>query len=571
MYKKIFGLRDKPFLMTPDPAFLFLGKEHRQALDHLFYGIEYREGFILVTGDVGAGKTLLCRVLLKELNKRDTKTALILNPSLSEIELLKAIVEDLEIEGGKNSKKEIIDSLNRFLLKQHSHGKNVSVIIDEAQNLAPEVLEEIRLLSNLETEKTKLLQIILVGQPELGRLIDLPSLKQLKQRVAIRYHLGPLGRQETEKYIYHRLMVAGSNGQISFTPKALRLIYNYSGGIPRLINSISEKALLGGYVEQTLKIRAGLIKKAIESLQGKEKKEWFLPNIFSSAKIWVTVALISAFILGGILEGKITGSQGIRPLIPDALLFKENLSDEKKSSTRINISPPAAMSGQTGLIPGFSKWGIMRELYHGDCILESLTTLLMMWGYEEEELIEAVAAWKEEPLKDFSVWEKAKDYGLEATFFKTSLPQLKKMNYPGILKLKEKNDPDSFHWAVLIKVNEDRAIIASPRLGKIVCSLGDLGKMWQGAAIILWRDLDGITANLKRGARGKDVEMLQQRLKHIGYFRNTPVTGYYSGYTQRVIKDFQKKYKLTVDGMVGVKTRMALYRIFAGDSTPELL
>lgn len=269
MYTDFFELKEKPFKLTPDPKFLFLSETHLEALDHLMYGIQNREGFIQITGDVGSGKTMLCRVLLEKMGP-DTKTALIFNPMMSEEELLRAILQDYGVVHRGKTKKGLVDKLNAFLLKQLEEGKNVVLIIDEAQDLTISLLEQIRLLSNLETEKDKLLQIILSGQKELKDKLNLPVLRQLNQRIAVRYELTYLSRQETEKYIHHRLAVAGCAMRIVFANSALNRIFKYSKGIPRLINLVADRALLSAYMRLTNKITKDLVDAGIESLEAKE-------------------------------------------------------------------------------------------------------------------------------------------------------------------------------------------------------------------------------------------------------------------------------------------------------------
>lgn len=270
MYEEFYGLKEKPFNLTPDPRFFFLSENHRGAFEHLLYGIKEKEGFILITGEVGAGKTTLCRALLNKLESQGTDTALILNPMFSGQELLQCILGDFGIPGSGTAKKDLLDGLNRFLLNQQAAGRSSVLIIDEAQNLPLPVLEELRILSNLETEKEKLLQIILMGQIELKEKLSLPRLRQLNQRISVRYHLQPLVREEVPRYIQHRLTVAGSTGDLHFTPGALREIYRYSQGIPRLINLACDRALLAGYAEQAREIRRQVVSRGLKSLEGEE-------------------------------------------------------------------------------------------------------------------------------------------------------------------------------------------------------------------------------------------------------------------------------------------------------------
>jgi general secretion pathway protein A len=295
MYQEFHGLREKPFVLTPDPQFLFLSENHRTAIESLLYGIQQKEGFMVITGDIGTGKTTISRALLERLDK-NVKTAVIFNSFLTEEELLESILLDFGFPSKGRTKKERIDALNKLLIYLLSHGKKAVLIIDEAQNLSIPVLEQIRMLSNLETEKGKLLQIILLGQLELEQKLRSDELKQLNQRIAIRHHLLPLTRTEMESYIYQRLMVAGSQGSITFSRLALHEIYKFSKGTPRLINLLCDRALLGGFVEQTHHIEKEIIKKAKNSLLGEETPR---PSHFFSLSQRLTLlrfALLTTFI-----------------------------------------------------------------------------------------------------------------------------------------------------------------------------------------------------------------------------------------------------------------------------------
>ncbi|MBI4115858.1 MAG: AAA family ATPase [Candidatus Omnitrophica bacterium] len=266
MYESFFGLKESPFNITPDPRFIYLSRHHLEALSNLLYGIESRRGFIEITGEVGAGKTTLCRTLLQETQGR-VHSAFIFNPKLSEVELLQGIVEDFGITPKGKRRKDYFDALNRFLLQELEKGMNATLIIDEAQNLSPRALEQIRLLSNLETTREKLLQIVLVGQPELHDLLARPDLKQLRQRIVVRYHLRALDQEDTAKYIAHRLRVAGSEDQF-FTPEAIERIYALSEGVPRIINVLADRALLGAFIKEFRIVEAAQIEEAQSDLEG---------------------------------------------------------------------------------------------------------------------------------------------------------------------------------------------------------------------------------------------------------------------------------------------------------------
>lgn len=271
MYEQFYGLTDKPFSLTPNPRFVFYSQQYREAEGQLLYGINNREGFMLVTGQPGTGKTTLCRDLIEKLDREKSQSALIFNPFLNGVEMLAALLTEFGVSvppGG--TRKELLDRLNQFLLAQLALGKSCVAIFDEAQHLSAEFLEQIRVLSNLETDQEKLIQIVLVGQPELLDKIRTPQMAQLDQRVSIRCTLTDLDEQETDRYIHHRLNVAGARGQIRFTPKAVNEIYRASHGVPRLINLICDRALLAGYAAQTRDIQPEHVRKAVAALRGED-------------------------------------------------------------------------------------------------------------------------------------------------------------------------------------------------------------------------------------------------------------------------------------------------------------
>jgi general secretion pathway protein A len=267
MYADFYGFREPPFSLTPDPRFLFMSGRHREAYNHLLYGIRERKGFIQLTGEVGAGKTTLCRKLLADLGP-EVRTALILNPCLTAPQLLRAILTELGLPAPR-ARVECLEVLNRFLLDRLAAGEEVVLLIDEAQDLSRELLEQVRLLSNLETDQRKLLQIVLVGQPELRALLDTPGLRQLRQRITVRYHLAPLTPAETARYIHFRIQVAGGDSRPTFNRWALAGIFRYSRGVPRLINAVCDKALLCGYVLGTDRLLGRHVRRAVRELEGR--------------------------------------------------------------------------------------------------------------------------------------------------------------------------------------------------------------------------------------------------------------------------------------------------------------
>ena len=267
MYLEYYGLNEPPFTITPNPRFLFFSSKHREAFNHLLYGIRERKGFVQLTGEVGAGKTTLCRALLEQLGN-NFSTALILNPVLNTDELVKAVAMEFGLQVRGMDRLEMVQVINDFLLRQMAENRETVLIIDEAQDLTNELLEQVRLLSNLETDDRKLLQIVLMGQPELRDRLNAHSLRQLRQRITVRYHLNPLRRAEVAQYVQHRLQVSGARGAPYFTQPALWRIHRYSKGIPRLVNAVCDKALLAGFVEQRDRIDFRLVGRALRELEG---------------------------------------------------------------------------------------------------------------------------------------------------------------------------------------------------------------------------------------------------------------------------------------------------------------
>jgi len=296
MYKDYFGFKEDPFSIAPDPQFLYMSDRHREALAHLIYGMKADSGFVLLTGEVGTGKTTVCRCLLGQVPE-NAEIAFILNPKLSVIELLATICDELGIVYPKenSSVKIFIDLINRYLLKAHSQGKQIVLIIDEAQNLSVDVLEQIRLLTNLETDKRKLLQVIMLGQPELNSMLERQELRQLAQRVTARYHLEPLSKNEIGGYLNHRLAVAGVERQL-FPSVTIGKLYHLTGGVPRLINLLSDRALLGAYVKELNVVTPALLAEAANEVFGKNNRK---KSAESNIGQWLLVALLSLILVAG--------------------------------------------------------------------------------------------------------------------------------------------------------------------------------------------------------------------------------------------------------------------------------
>ena len=329
MYLDFFSFREKPFNLTPDPRFIFLSKNHKETFAHLLYGINNRVGFIALTGEVGSGKTTVLRALLSQLHTDHHRTALIFNPCLSPTELLQNINREFGILVETSNNSSLLETLNQYLLQQNAAGRTVVLVIDEAQNLEPQVLEQIRLISNLETDREKLIQIVLSGQPELGEILARDEMRQLSQRITVRYHLWPMDFQDTVRYIRHRLEVAGGRGEIISSRKALKRIYRYSRGLPRLINVASDRALLAGYTRDTKKITSRITAAGIKDMR---------KNAMFHNRKWPLILIPTAIVLAALIAG------GIYFKWPDLLDYYKTW--HPVTVTEVETTPPPVITGE---------------------------------------------------------------------------------------------------------------------------------------------------------------------------------------------------------------------------------
>jgi len=536
MYLAFYGLAEKPFSITPDPRYLYLSGHHAEALAHLVYGIDEAGGFIQLTGEVGTGKTTIIRSLLARSHK-SAEIALILNPRMNAPEFMLAICEELGIlvpDDAIGSVKELIDILNRHLLRVHADGRRVVLIVDEAQNLAPELLEQVRLLTNLETETQKLLQIILIGQPELRDLLARNDLRQLAQRITGRYHLDPLSRAETEGYVKHRLRIAGATSEL-FTGGALRELYRVSGGVPRLINIISDRALLGGYSEDRHRIPAGMVRRAAGEVFGRRLLPAWLP--------WCIGAASVAVIAGGLWL-----------TLP---LLRAPAPTATTAATAPVVATPAA--AQASAVPAPAP------------VPATLTDLLRA----EAANTGMDGAW----WRLFSQWKaryvagsedactQALRQGLECLTQHGTIAQLRGYNRPAILDLVESG---AAHHVVLAGLENDEArLLLGDQLRTL--PLGQLLALWKGDYVLLWKPQELDTRALSLGMRGTAVRDLRGRLER--WQGRTPDPGGNDSYDeslQSMVREFQQKHGLGADGIAGVQTQMVLDAALAQPGTPVL-
>jgi general secretion pathway protein A len=507
MYFDFFGFREAPFSIAPDPRYLYMSERHREALAHLLYGINSEGGFVLLTGEVGTGKTTVCRCLLEQV-PAEVEIAFVLNPRLSTSELLAGICDELRIAfpEGNTSIKLFTDRINARLLENHARGAKTVLIIDEAQNLDTEVLEQIRLLTNLETNERKLLQVILLGQPELREKLARPELRQLSQRITARYHLEPLTPAETEGYIRHRLATAGVRARI-FSPAVIRRVHNLSKGIPRRINVLCDRCLLGAYVQGKEEVDRGTVVKAAREAfeqQGSPR----LPRILAAG---ILLLLLPAALLWQLNRGVPATSPPIEEASP--------LAEESHISTP--LPPFAGEIGTADPRPAFAA-------------------LFGQWNIQGEGA-------------DFCA--QAREHGLACLSRLDGLDVLRRFNLPAVLTLTGQGGENTF--AALTALGKDHATFRLAT-GEVTVPLEELKGRWGGEYTLLWRrpPFQGVLAP---GAQGTDVAWLARRLAQAtGKSQDEKDPPVLRGALLRQLKEFQFSQGLAPDGVAGPFTLVLL-------------
>lgn len=516
MYNSFFGFTENPFNLTPDPRYLFMGPSHKEAVEHMLYGINERKGFIVITGGIGAGKTTLCRTLLNHLGE-DTRSALIFNSFISDMELLKSVNQEFGINmtPEAETKKDYIDALNLFLLDIFAKGGNAVLMIDEAQNLSHDVLEQIRMLSNLETAKEKLIQIILIGQPELQGVLSSPSLRQLNERVTVRYELEPLSFKDIRGYMEHRMIVAGGHGNARFTNSAVRDIYYYSRGNPRRINNVCDRALLISYALGMHDVSRGTIKKSIRELSGGN-------NMTSGWGLVLDRRLVYAFLLfvliiaagfgGWRYRGRIfadTPSGHIQPGL------KTDNADTADTPVQHKESPPY-MDEQKSISTLFS-------MFYGTA------------GNENHDFKDSYL--------DIVSYDIAPEYYI---VFKRPF----RITMSG---------PDNEGRYLVIKNTDEKGATVIDAHGTEQSLDRDLIIDNWGGSVSWVCPMPRKTANLFQGSDAPEVLDIQNTLNDMGYMVKT--TGIYDQSTSQEIMKFQKDFGLQIDGIAGPRTRALLYQM----------
>jgi general secretion pathway protein A len=546
MYTSFFGLAEKPFAITPDPRYLYLSERHAEALAHLLYGINESGGFIQLTGEVGTGKTTVVRTLLSRV-PHHADVAVILNPRITPVEFLLTICEELGLaiaEGQRNSVKEMVDALNRRLLNAHAEGRRIIVLVDEAQNLSFDVLEQVRLLTNLETPTQKLLQIILIGQPELRELLDRTDLRQLAQRITGRYHLMPLSREETKGYVRHRLRVAGATAEI-FTPGALMELHRLSLGIPRVINVACDRALLGAYTQETKKITASLVRRAAGEVYGRR----FFPTWLGWVVGSMSVAALAATLF--------LGWQFWRHQSP---VLSASRAIKSVSATRVAPRPaailPAASSVVAAPAPRLASVNALLQANEANTTdAAAFRRLLALWGTAMSD--------------DRDPCGQAAKAGLACLDQRGSWAQVKTLNRPAILTLTD--DRGQRHRVVLSSLDDKTATLNLGEHNEKV-AIDDLSRDWFGEFTLVWKPKTSRTRLLSVGMQGDEVRWLRRSLNALRGGASDPEhADVYDQELAIAVQNFQREHRLNVDGIAGVQTQVVLDTTLADPNSPLLL
>ena len=530
MYQQYFGLSDAPFSIAVNPRYLFMSARHRDALAHLLYGVGSGGGFILLTGEVGTGKTTLNRCLLGQLPE-NTDIAIVLNPALSAVELLATVCDEFDIDYPREpeSLKILTDALHQFLLSNHQKERRTVLMIDEAQHLGFEVLEQIRLLTNLETDEKKLLQIILTGQPELASMLARPELRQLNQRITARFDLTPLNEQETQIYVRHRLQIAGlSDGREVFSQAALREIYRLSGGVPRVINLLCDRAMMGAYGRDQSTVSAGLVKEAGREIFGAHSSgvPGGITNSHGAARL-KTIGLISVFALL-LLSAVMWGWQfyGTQRSVPLAEPSSEALRDERADGSGTGVNRPALSATQA------DAWIVSTVAAQ-----QGLWSLVSDTPLTGELCNQSVAEGFRCERSDADVWD-----------------ALLESNRPAILTVRRRS---GFAGAGLLVGIESEAALLWTEAFLCEVPLEHLATYWRGGFDYLWKSPPGWAGPLSEGDRGPAVAKIVRDLSRLDNLPAPPLEVYTPALTER-IRQFQRASGLQVDGVIGVRTLQAL-------------
>lgn len=598
MYVEHFDFTSSPFSIAPDPHYIYMSERHREALAHLLYGIRSDSGFVLLTGEVGTGKTTICRCLLEQVPD-DTDIALIFNPKLTVEELLATICEEFGINHQENQQsiKVFVDHINSFLLRSHARGRKSVLIIDEAQNLSVDVLEQIRLLTNLETNERKLLQIIMLGQPELKDMLLRSDLRQLAQRITARYHLDPLTEREVGAYVAHRLAIAGGRGKI-FPASTIKLLYQLSKGTPRLINIICDRALLGAYVQDQDQVDIPTLKKAAQEVLGDMGDQ---PHQKRRMSYWSIVALV-LFFSGSVVatgyyyqkpqiekffsQGPVEQVEAVEKVEPVELVKPVNTVDSINTVEVVEIVEPmekpmlmemATIIESMEQQSAATRAGIQKEIDDIEISIQPQKISPLEWPADKPlkdssdlAYTALFASWAVPyiPGSGTSVCAFAESYNLRCLLLQGSLDSLVDLNRPAILTFYDDNGEPFF--ATLTAFHGQTATLVIGPESKIV-SIEAIGSRWFGEYSLLWAKPEEYTAAIKPGNTTANVDWLDKKLALIqGRQPNSKSPVLFSDSLASQVKQFQFSRNLVPDGIVGPQTIIHLNSA-CGNDVPKLI
>jgi general secretion pathway protein A len=560
MYTAHFGLREPPFSITPDPRYLYMSEGHREALAHLLYGIGEGGGFVQLTGEVGTGKTTLCRCLLEQLPPH-VDVAFLLNPKLTDVELLASICDELRVAypAGTSSRKVLVDALSQYLLDAHGRGHRTVLIIDEAQDLAPEVLEQVRLLTNLETPTEKLLQIILIGQPELIKVLDREDLRQLAQRVTARYHLRPFGEEDTCAYIQHRMEVAGQSEQI-FTHRAMRQVHRVARGIPRLVNAVCDRALLGAYSQDERRVGTRTIRRAAREVLGRPSR----PPLGRPWQ-WAAAATLGLILTGAwvvISPGQLSLAPGDNPSRPSATsgapLAPAAREERATLPTRASSLPLAARAA--GIPAGAREAPALGHLLSDPSLRadkrSAFASLYALWRLDYDASRSSLGC------------DRGRAEGLQCLFKSGTWARLRRFDLPAIIELA--TPAGDLRYATVVAAGDETATLDVGGR-RVTLPLGDIDTYWGGTFILLWKAPGVSSLPIVPGARGKDVEWLRERMREIdGVPARARARDLFDEELRARVMAFQRSRALVADGIVGEETVTHLSSAQRDPAAPRL-
>jgi general secretion pathway protein A len=540
MYCEHFGFKESPFTITPNPRFIFFSKNHREAFAHLFYGITNRVGFMELTGEVGTGKTTVLRTVLSQIDDDSHRIALILNPCLSRLELMRSINREFGAPSDGLSSSELLQELNQFLLAENAAGRTVVLVIDEAQNLEPQVLEQIRLISNLETETAKLIQIVLAGQPELGTLLERKDLRQLSQRIAVRYHLRAMDFADTRAYIGHRLEVAGARFAVNINAAALKKIYRFSGGYPRLINIVCDRSLLVAFGDSKHEVSARDVATAIAEIRRVQN------NTVPVARIRLLFAAVLLVCLC---------FAGYR--------YQKNREVEASDSSGKQKPAPIAESvaAEAPLISGSPQRIDPSRMTERDNARQAFDVIAGLYGG-----VSAASVPRKTGLEGFLAM--ARQSGLQVASIRTNIKFLYFLDIPVVLEV---NIPGiaGKRYLVLTGRGQRTAVVQPPIDGKSSLTEEELNSLWNGRCYFVWKNFRNIPFLPSPEAQRREVLLVQQMLAKAG-FPEAGESGTFDGATVSALKEFQNARGVAADGKLGIQTLLLLYRYGGSFSVPRL-